>query len=269
MDKVTITPEEEIALFPFRKEEVDRLNDPAHYAKVGNTSSYVQLRTPFDRDNLRTLLDKLNISRTKLGKVLLFGGYTGQYGEALRDLGYEVIFTDILPEWVDQAKTRGFESYQAKAEDIPIELQKGLDFYTTFECYGPLCNGNPLKIVMESVGNTTQGLVFVENEQELSKYNHHSLLIASLKKIGTVYSIEIAEESSSPLHGVRVHADKEGRRILSEDLVIMRLTNFLIKKGKQEWINPYSMSRLLEKDRPEFTEDRIKSGIERILQASK
>ena len=66
---------------------------------------YRQLEFSFD--GVGELLGRLQIPTHITG--LVFGGYTGQFANALRELG--MIFTDPIEDWVTKAKEAGFEAY--------------------------------------------------------------------------------------------------------------------------------------------------------------
>lgn len=67
----------------------------------------------------------------------VIGGFTGEFAKALADVGFEVVFTDPMSGWVNQAVDEGFEAYQYAAAELPANLIARTDVFATFECYYP------------------------------------------------------------------------------------------------------------------------------------
>lgn len=95
---------------------------------------YSQIETVFDREQIASMLKKLEVP-IKDTKVTIVGGYTGQFSVSLRDIGMKVVFTDPIEAWVKKATTLGFESFQYSAVQIPESLIEKTDLFASFECY--------------------------------------------------------------------------------------------------------------------------------------
>lgn len=143
----------------YRKNVVDEyLANKSSFNKFPSRH-YSQLEVSFDA--LSELLRRLQIIGDLT--VLIFAGYTGQFANALRNLGMRVIFTDVLQEWVTEAKASGLEAYRHEAEDIPGNLLGRAQLVATFECYDQILRSsvyNSLRFLTRD-----QGLLFAESKQ--------------------------------------------------------------------------------------------------------
>jgi hypothetical protein len=120
------------AVEAFRQSPDDFVDSHGH-----PTHHYSQARDDWGgTDTVGQLLSQHDIDPAGL-TVTIFGGFTGEFARHLRDLGCNVIFTDPMSEWVEQARDAGFEAYQYSAEEIPSDLVNQSDAFATFECYYP------------------------------------------------------------------------------------------------------------------------------------
>jgi len=103
---------------------------------------YNQMGMDFDIKKVSSLFKKLAIKPDPKKVVTIFGGYTGEYAEALRQLGFTVIFTDPMEHYVEKAKANGFEAYCVVAEALPSELIERSTLISTFECPHPFFHSN-------------------------------------------------------------------------------------------------------------------------------
>lgn len=89
-----------------------------------------------DQETVQELIDRFDIDPE--GKTAtVFGGFTGEFAKALQFCGFEVIFTDPLSEWVEEARNAGMEAHVELAETLPAEIMNRTEVFATFECYHP------------------------------------------------------------------------------------------------------------------------------------
>lgn len=137
-------------------EEPESSEHPSHH--------YNQSRREWgDASTVATLLDQLDLDidgRT----ITVFGGFTGEFAEALRQSGHEVIFTDPMQEWVDRAEQKGFEAVCCSVEGIPAEIVDKSDAFATFECYYPLSFSRHTPYDVLRMLTAPLGLLLAESE---------------------------------------------------------------------------------------------------------
>jgi hypothetical protein len=115
-------------------------------------------------DAVEELLTRHGINPQNL-TVAIVGGFTGEFAQALDDVGSEVIFTDPMTSWVEQAKQSDMEAHRYSAESIPGDVLSKSDAVATFECYYPF-SGSPGHVLYNALRYLTlpQGLMFAETK---------------------------------------------------------------------------------------------------------
>jgi hypothetical protein len=91
------------------------------------------------------------------------GGYTGQFSLCLRDLGFKIIFTDPLEEWIENAVALKFEAYKYSIEQLVTKILEKTDMLTTFECYPPFISERVFYIVLRCL-TPKYGILFAESK---------------------------------------------------------------------------------------------------------
>lgn len=166
LNKVNIEAKYENHMEKFQPEVVDEFRDSDNFGEKYdyNLRHYSQTAIDLPLEKVQELFSELSIDPD--GKtVTVFGGYTGEFAERLRQLGCNVIFTDPIEQFVEKARKKGFESYVYFAEEIPGEIVKRSDFFATFECYFPLGNGMESVYTSLRFLSTRYGLVFGESKR--------------------------------------------------------------------------------------------------------
>lgn len=209
----------------FRKKTVEE------YSMNGSSFSkfplrhYRQLEVSFDVGRTGELLRRLQLPTGIT--ALVFGGYTGQFANTLRDLGMKVIFTDPIEEWVTKARESGFEAYCHSAEELPSNLLDRCQLAATFECYFPFGS--------ESVYSTLRlltreyGLLFAESKQtrkELQAESASGGMIFLFLPYYKVYSIKRVRREKGDLRLYHYRASNPGaREMMLTDAQIMKASH--------------------------------------------
>lgn len=187
---------------------------------------YSQLELPFDDNLVKKLLGKLGIPISNT-TVTIFGGYTGQFAECLRTVGMQVVFTDLMMEWVEKAANNGFEAYNYAFEEIPKDLIKRTELFATFECYDPLVNSG--KFVYNTLRFLTAkfGLLFAESKQTVNEIRRESdaktMLKSSFLAHKKLYNIRRISRGKSGLRFYHFCASEEARKTIESDCKICKI----------------------------------------------
>ncbi len=180
---------------------------------------YRQLEFAFD--GVGELLGRLRIPTHITG--LVFGGYTGQFANALREMGMTVIFTDPMEDWVTKAKEARFEAYCYSAQSLPGELLDRCQIAATFECYFPIGSTYSIQRLLAR----EYGLLFAESKQtriEMLAERPIGGLLNGFFPYFKVYSIKRARREKKG--GLRFYhfcaPNPESREMLLVDVEVMK-----------------------------------------------
>lgn len=209
---------------PFRKEIVSEyLLNKDTFTKYP-LRHYSQLEITFEEEQVRTLLNRLNIPIMNT-RVTIFGGYTGQFATCLRDIGMQMIFTDPLEEWVKEAVESGFEAYRCTAEEIPGNIVQRTDLFATFECYPPL-KGPGTNYTKLRFLTSRYGILFANSKRtrdEMKKEGATVMLKASFRPFSKIYSIKRVHRETKGLRFCHFCSDKINREKIKMDCRVMKL----------------------------------------------
>ena len=194
---------------------------------------YSQLEVTFDPTTIRSILKKHSLPVSDV-TVLVFGGYTGQFAGCLRSIGFNVIFTDPLEEWVTKAKGSGFEAYKYAAEQIPREFLDRSRLAATFECYPPLIGGADHYYTILRFLAMEQGILFAESDRTMAEIKKEAMEKDGVKKLSRlkfdflpfakVYSsTERVVKGNRQLKFYCFRCDEGDRRMIKLDCRVMKL----------------------------------------------
>lgn len=179
----------------FQLETVEEFSrDPSEFKKKYSYRliHYSQLVVDFSPEIIGKILNKLDINPS--GKrITVFGGYTGQFAEALRNVDFSVIFTDPIKDYVEGAKKKGFESYRYSIEELPAEIIRRSDLLATFECYMPFTSPEKKVYTTLRLLSAPYGFIFAESKrtrEELKKEGGVAQFKSQFKPFEDNYSIE-------------------------------------------------------------------------------
>ena len=209
---------------PFRKETVEEYLKKRSRFRKFPLRHYSQIELPFEENTVKQLLTRLQIPVQDI-VVTVFGGYTGQFASCLKNIGTRVIFTDPLIEWVDQARTLGFEAHQLTAEEIPKEIMRRTDLFATFECYEPFTRASRIYTAMRFL-TSRYGIVFAESEmtrQETKAEGASGMLKFSFLSYAKVYSIRRVYRQKGRMRIYHFSADEETRKKIRRDCNVMQV----------------------------------------------
>ena len=239
------------------------------YLKTRNTFSrfplrhFSQLEVSFEEETIKILLERLQIPNIET-TVSIFGGYTGQFAKCLRNVGMNVIFTDPLEEWVQDARASGFEAYRYSAAQIPKEIIVRTDLFATFECY-PALGESSIYTVLRFLA-TRFGILFVESERtktEIEKEEERKLaqLKNSFLQYSKVYSAERLFKERADLRFYHFFSSEDKRRTIRQDCRIMKL--IYDSFPNQSCLTKQNLSSLAE--RMGASHEEILESLERML----
>jgi hypothetical protein len=194
---------------------------------------YAQAATRIDRDELRKALLRLGIGPIK--KVTVFGGYTGEFATALRDLGSEVLFTDPMQVWVDRARRNGFQTNLSTAEEISAAMIGASDAMATFECYMPFTSEGLSMYTAMRFLTTRFGILFAESDATRIELRQNMLSRAtrtrqtpSLMSYLSGYGLASAFTNAGGLRIYRFSIPETSRCIVLQDLLVLKTMHDLI-----------------------------------------
>lgn len=187
---------ENLYLKAFQKKAVREFsNNPSKFKKKYDypLRHYSQMAVNLDPKIMLNIFKKLSINTTN-ESVTVFGGYTGQFAESLRTIGFDVIFTDPIKEYVKRAKQKGFESHCYSVEELPSNIIEKSDLFATFECYMPFSESSTLVYTTLRLLSSRHGFIFAESgltRKEMDKEEGKLLRMKScLKPFEDTYSIK-------------------------------------------------------------------------------
>ena len=208
---------------PFRKEVVEEyLNNKNSFNKFP-LRHYNQLELTFDEDILKVLLNRLDIPIANIATTI-FGGYTGQFTNCLRNIGTQVIFTDPLEEWVRKAIDSGFEAYKYTAEEIPKDIVKRTDLFATFECYSAFVEPRSSYTVLRFL-TSKFGILFAESKRTRDKLKREGAKTGLKNSFLPFSEIYFIRRVSMEKEGIRLYnfcSNEKNRKIIGMDCKIMK-----------------------------------------------
>lgn len=188
---------------------------------------YNQGRTRFDDAGILAILKKWKVPTDM--RTTIFGGYTGQFAQALRRIGMKVTFTDVSQEWVDAAKAAGFEASKCAVQELPRTLVEGTDLFATFECYPDLFEGGDGQYNKMRLITPRYGTLFVESRatvKEMNKEQRKPQELGTLRRwfrsINKVYGVDRKSTSTEDLNFYLLSASDSVRPVLIGDLKVMK-----------------------------------------------
>lgn len=238
LDPVLMRPSEFDAKV-FELESVGRAGRAVDGTTEFPSRHYAQSVTLIDRVRLRKALQKLGIF--SLRKVTVFGGYTGEFALALRDIGAEVLFTDPMRVWVERARLNGFEVDRRAAEEMSGAMIGDSEAMATFECYMPFTDEALSMYTSMRFLTTSFGIIFAESDatryemrgemQARSSRAKQTPSMMSYLKLG--YGLESAFSSAGGLRIYRFSVPKRTRPVLLQDLMVLKSMHDLIPDEKE------------------------------------
>ncbi|MEI6797280.1 MAG: hypothetical protein WCK39_10485, partial [Methanomassiliicoccales archaeon] len=194
---------------------------------------------PIDRERLGKALLKLGIPSLK--KVTVFGGYTGEFALALRDIGVEVLFTDPMRVWVERAKLNGFKVDRRAAEGMSGDMIGDSEAMATFECYMPFTNEALSMYTSMRFLTTSFGIIFAESDSTRNEMRGEMLAQASRGKqtpsmmsyLKLGYGLESAFTNAGGLRIYRFSIPERTKPVLLLDLVVLKSMHDLIRDEKE------------------------------------
>lgn len=121
------------------------------------------------KEDVHTILDRLEIPAGSHATII--GGYTGEFADAIRDYPLDVLFTDPIEGWCDQAAERGFETECIRADQLSSEQLRSTDLVVSFEAFQPLQETGATYALSRSCSVTYGHLIF---ESEWTRNNMDS-----------------------------------------------------------------------------------------------
>jgi len=248
---------------PFRKEVVEEYLKNKNSFNKYPLRHYSQLESIFDEKQVKELLSKLNIP-TADTTVTIFGGYTGQFANCLRNIGMQVVFTDPLEEWVKKAIENGFEAYRYAAEEIPETIVKRTDVFATFECYPPFAEPSLSIYTAQRFLTSKYGILFAESKRtrdEMKKEGVRAMLKYAFGAFDKVYSIKRSYREKGDLRLYHFCSSANNKEKIKMDCKVMKLL-----------YTDYSDETYLDKktivsfvDRTKMNKEEFLCSLERIL----
>jgi hypothetical protein len=220
------TPELHNALFT--KDIVEKYKDDKSSFEKNKLRHYDQLVTKFDQTAIRNALLKFKIP-TNI-RVTVYGGYTGQFALALREMGMKVIFTDPMIEWVNEAEKNGFESLKLSIQEFPRELIEATDLFASFECYPDLIGENESYYSMMRLLTAKFGVLFVESRDTVGNIREiepeKSQSLGSFRKwfrpLYRVYGIKRLATRTENLNFYNLFAPPKAKTLFTQDCRVMK-----------------------------------------------
>jgi len=219
----------------FTLEAVERFRTSESTIETGQRRHYNQVKIRFDDQSILSVLAKFKIPKD--ARTTVYGGYTGEFAEALRRLGMQVVFTDPIPEWVEVAKNKGFEAYQLSAQEIPRGLLERTDLFASFECYPDLVGESEFYYPFMRFLTTKYGLLYAESKETVESMKGDDG--DSTQQLGTfrrwlrplyrVYGIKRTVKKTADLNIYHSSADPGATQEIALDLRVMKAIHDLFK----------------------------------------
>lgn len=213
----------------FTKSAVEKFQRTPNEIERKYLRHYNQLTKYFDDAAIHTALSRFGIPDE--ARVTVFGGFTGQFAESLRRAGMKVIFTDPLPEWIDQAAKKGFESYRTSVQELPRELLQRTDLFASFECYPDLIGETEFYYPMMRFMTTKYGILFAESKDTVTSMREEEGGQFT-QEIGTfrrwfrplyrIYGIKRKVVKTEHVNLYHIFTEPETKDLLSSDCRIMK-----------------------------------------------
>jgi hypothetical protein len=169
-----------------------------------------------DQETVQELINRFDID-PEGNTATVFGGFTGEFAKALQQCGFEVIFTDPLSDWVEEASNEGMEAHTELAETLPPEIVNRTAVFATFECYHPF-GGDPDAIYnMLRFLSAPLGLLFAESESTRNFFKEEGVqytLLTDLGKFSEFYEVERRYRETDGLRIYQFCSPKWEHRIL-------------------------------------------------------
>ena len=258
-----ITQSINIETEPFSKEAVNEYLEKRTKFTKYFLRHYSQTEVNFEPSQIEKILVKLKIPINGT-KVTVFGGYTGEFANCLRNMGMNVIFTDPLEEWVVKAKEEKFEAYQFSAEQTPKELLLKTDLFATFECYPPFANDSSALYTILRFLTTENGILFAASTKTYSEIKMEKKKVARMKSyflpFKKVYGIERLEKGREGLKLYHFYSTNRNQQLRMDCKLIKALYDNFPNEAS---INQYNILSLLE--HVEFLKNEVIEGLRRIL----
>lgn len=189
---------------------------------------YSQNRISIDIHELQRGLRRLGLAH--ISKATVFGGYTGQFAKALRDMGTEVFFTDPMQVWVDQARADGFRAEMFSAEAMPSADIIEADVMATFECYMPFEDQAMAMYTSMRFLTTKYGIIFAESEStrdemeedSCSDIPHVARTAAMMDYLKQGYGLQSMSAKVGNLAIHRFSIPRGSREVVLTDLLILK-----------------------------------------------
>lgn len=172
-----------------------------------------------DGDTVATLLERLDVVPEE-SIITVFGGFTGEFTDALHSAGCRVVFTDPMDEWVAEAEERGFEAYTATAEEITGDIIRDSTAFATFECYHPLIEpGEKLYTVLRFL-TAADGLLFAVSEGTSDDLQADGKVQTILSSLGPYVEEYNVERRYREIDGLRIYQFYAPTEAIRESLVL-------------------------------------------------
>jgi len=220
----------------FTLEAVARFRTSEGAVEAGQRRHYNQVKVKFDDQSIASVLAKFKIPKD--ARTTVYGGYTGEFAEALRRLGMQVVFTDPMPEWVEAARKKGFEAHQLSVQEIPRELLERTDLLASFECYPDLIGESEFYYPFMRFLTAKYGLLFAESKETVDSMRGDDgdttqqlgTFRRWLRPLYRVYGIKRSVNKTAELNIYHCSADSASREALSLDLRVMKAIHDLFTK---------------------------------------
>lgn len=186
---------------------------------------YSQIVVKLTPEVIKNILKKLSITPANK-TITLFGGYTGQFAEVLRTVGFSVIFTDPIEEYVKRARKKGFRSFCYSVEELPSDIIQKSDLFATFECYMPFDNASNSVYTSLRLLSTPYGFIFAESKRtrkDLKKEGGKGALKSQFKPFEDSYSIERRYREHKGLRFYHFIGDDDSRNYIISDCKVIKL----------------------------------------------
>jgi hypothetical protein len=187
---------------------------------------YSQSMIDLQPGDIEKLLQRLSLNPSNAGVVTVFGGYTGEFAERLSQLGFTVIFTDPLKEYVEMARERGLESHVSRMEEIPSEISDRTDLFASFECYMPVQEDRSSLYTTMRMLAAKKGFIFAvskKTQKELEGAGGKTKMKGALRHFAKVYDTKRVFRENSKLRIYHFSQDDESRELIERDCDIVKL----------------------------------------------
>jgi hypothetical protein len=212
----------------YTKSAVEKFQSTPSEIPKDHLRHYSQTTVRFDDSAVLRVLNKFKIPLNS--HVTVYGGYTGQFAECLRRIGMQVVFTDPLEEWVENASSKNFEAHCLSVQQIPKDLLARTDLFASFECYPDLIGESEFVYPFMRFLTAPSGVFFVESKrtvanmrredgdagQKLGSFRRH------FRPLRRVYGIQGKATKSDIFNFYHIFANAETRMLISYDIRILK-----------------------------------------------